>query len=434
MSWVLSTPVPFSRSLRFRFSFWTTVTLTSRSTFSVTPQTDTMKLFLALASLVAAVSAKRATTTQQVELRDVKVNSDLGNKIMSNARRLDDNAEVDFTWVADYSIKFQGCHQISQWNDEANGDEDVKISTKRLVRFRLCPTGSCTTDNAGGCNEGYGEYIIDMNTFLAAYLDAQQDYNEWKCQYYEYQCNCDGQQDNNNRRLDQDICFWDCLEAKGEDPYTCVDKNPNNDDEAEEEAFEWADYMECAQAKFENNNRRLDQEVEYFMGPYCADSGGAIYLGLFTDEQCTLFADDSGGKDTYYTLSGGKDMPFYATSVIDYDCISCKELEEVWEQDNNDNNDADDVIEFCEQIYATAGKCESGLSGKISGDINTNACTYMEGIKIVRKNGVVQQNSSKANKTASVFIGVFVAAFVLLAAYVYYLKTKLDRASINLAE
>jgi uncharacterized membrane protein (DUF485 family) len=58
----------------------------------------------------------------------------------------------------------------------------------------------------------------------------------------------------------------------------------------------------------------------------------------------------------------------------------------------------------------------------------------MEGIKIVRKNGTIIQGSSTANKTASIFIGIFVVAFVLLAAYVYYLKTKLDRASINLSE
>jgi Tfp pilus assembly protein PilO len=58
----------------------------------------------------------------------------------------------------------------------------------------------------------------------------------------------------------------------------------------------------------------------------------------------------------------------------------------------------------------------------------------MEGIKIVRKDGTVITADAKANKTASVFIGIFVVAFVLLSAYVYYLKTKLDRASINLSE
>mmetsp|Transcript_18861 Transcript_18861/g.34127 ORF Transcript_18861/g.34127 Transcript_18861/m.34127 type:complete len:390 (-) Transcript_18861:145-1314(-) len=389
-----------------------------------------MKLFVAFAALVAAVSGKRAAPArrQTVELRDIKADSPLGNKVMEHARRLDQNQEVDYTWVAGYSIKFQGCHQISQWNAEADGEEDVKIQTKRLVRFRLCPEGSCSTENAGGCDSGYGEYILDMNIFLEAWLQAEQEHFELLCEQYAYtQCQ------NND---DEDTCLWDYLTSIGMDPYKCVDKNPYNEEEGEEEAFEWADYMECAKYEFQNNNRRqLDQaeEVEYFMGPYCADNGGAIYLGLFTDDQCTIFADDYGGKETFYTNSAGTDMPFYATSVIDYDCISCKEPQE----DNNggdDAQDADEVIDFCEQIYQQAGKCETGLSSAGISNLNENACNYMEGIKVVRKNGVVQQNSSKANKTASIFIGIFVVAFVLLAAYVYYLKTKLDRASINLAE
>ena len=53
---------------------------------------------------------------------------------------------------------------------------------------------------------------------------------------------------------------------------------------------------------------------------------------------------------------------------------------------------------------------------------------------IVRKDGIVTSQSSKANKTASIFIGIFVVAFVLLGAYVYFLHTKLQRASIVLSE
>ena len=62
-----------------------------------------------------------------------------------------DDAEVDmFNWVSGYSVKFQGCHHIKQWNEAADGEEDVKISTSRLVRFRLCPSGSCSDSKAAG--------------------------------------------------------------------------------------------------------------------------------------------------------------------------------------------------------------------------------------------------------------------------------------------
>jgi hypothetical protein len=98
---------------------------------------------------------------------DIKLNSELGMKIMEHARLLNQNQnQVDISWAVDYSIKFQGCHHISQWNAEADAADDVRIETKRLVRFRLCPSNTCTSANAGGCKSGYGDYILDMNTFL----------------------------------------------------------------------------------------------------------------------------------------------------------------------------------------------------------------------------------------------------------------------------
>ena len=91
-----------------------------------------------------------------------------------------------------------------------------------------------------------------------------------------------------------------------------------------------------------------------------------------------------------------------------------------------------EVKEAWEAVYAAAGKCETRLSNQYNP--NENACNYIEGIKIVRKDGIVVQGSSAKSKTAAVFIGIFSVSFILLGAYVYYLKTKLDRAKINLSE
>ena len=401
-----------------------------------------MKFLVALLSLVAA-SATLPIYGKPHQLQDIKADSKMGSMLLSKARKLanNNNQEVDITWVAGYSIKFQGCHHVSQWNDEADGEEDVKIQTKRLIRFRLCPSDSCSATNAAGCNSGYGDYIIDMNTYLNAYFEATADYNEWKCQYLEANvCNCeddDGKGDDFNK----DYCLYDCFVAQGVETI-CADRNPYQQDGQQEQAWKLEEYMECGkwQAPNNNNNRELaDAQVEYYMGPYCADQGGAIFMGLFTDDTCSNFADSEGGASTYYSLAGST-MPYAKESIVGMECVSCKEPEDVNQQQNNNQNqnnqnndaqDADQVIDMCEQIYNMAGKCESSLS--ISSP-NTNACTYMQGIKIVRKNGVVTVGSSKANKTASVSIGIFVVAFVLLAAYVYYLRTKLDRASINLSE
>jgi len=388
-----------------------------------------MKFSLCFLTFGLASAAKRAT-----KVDNVKVDSPLGAKLMEKARKLENEEEIDFTWVADFSIKFQGCHHVSQWNEEADGEDEVRIQTKRLIRFRLCPTDTCSLTSASGCKEGYGDYIIDMNTFLETYFEAVEDYNEYRCEYTkEMVCNCDGE--NQGDDFDEEICEYDCYVANGIEDI-CADRNPYYEDEEEEEKFELKDAVECQQVNLEQNNRKLDQEeeeVEYFMGPYCAEQGGAIYLGLFTDDTCTTFADENGGAYTYSYLSG-QSLPYAEQSLISMDCISCHEPAD-YNNEGNDAYDEDQVIEMCEQIYQTAGKCESALAATgVVYEANENACNYIAGIKVVRKDGIITQVGSKANKTASIFIGIFVVAFVLLAAYVYYLKTKLDRASINLSE
>ena len=369
------------------------------------------------------------------KISSIQADSELGQSLLSKARRVEENADVDFTWVAGFSIKFQGCHHVSQWNDEADGEEDVRIETKRLIRFRLCPTDSCSATSSAGCSADYGDYIIDMNTFLGTYYQAVENYNQYRCEYTaQMLCDCaDG--DDKGDDFNAELCEYDCYVANGLES-TCVDRNPYEDDQQQQqqgEQFDLADYVECQQARFDNNNGRAleENEVQYFIGPYCAEQGGAIFLGLFTDDTCTTFADENGGASSYSSMAGTS-LPYAAESIITLDCISCKEPAD-FNQDGNDGEDGDEVIEMCEQIYDMAGKCEAGLqaTGYVA-NANNNACNYIAGIKVVRKDGIITQVGSKANKTASIFIGIFVVAFVLLAAYVYYLKTKLDRASINL--
>jgi len=385
--------------------------------------------------LAAATLPTFGTPKKTIKKFDsLKADSPLGQSLLSKARKLEDNGEIDFTWVANFSIKFQGCHHVSQWNEEADEEEDVRIETKRLIRFRLCPTEMCSASSAGGCSADYGDYIIDMNTFLETYYQALEDYNQYRCEYTaQVTCDCEDGDDKGDD-FDAELCEWDCYVEHGIEDI-CDAQNPYQDDQQqEEEQFELADYVECQQANFNNNRRKLEEEeIEYFIGPYCAEQGGAIFLGLFTDDTCTTFADDEGGASTYSYMAG-KSLPYADESIITLDCISCKEPED-FNNDGNDAQDEDEVIEMCEQIYDMAGKCEQGLeaTGYVY-EANNNACNYIAGIKVVRKDGIITQVGSKANKTASIFIGIFVVAFVLLAAYVYYLKTKLDRASINLSD
>jgi hypothetical protein len=343
-----------------------------------------MNFTLALLSLFAITATAK---NNMIELKDINADSSLGRSVLSKAtrveseeRNLEDWAQLQSDWVAGFSIKFQGCHHLSQWNSEADGEEDVRIITKHLVRFRLCPTNYCSTSGNQGCSSGYGDYIIDMETFLTAYFEA-----DAAKQSYAY-------------------------------------------DGASSYATDMSAFMACGKSGYSNSDGNY-----FYIGPYCASQGGAIYLGMFTDDSCSAFADNNGGRNVYSTLAGAA-LPYGNKNIVQMDCIGCTEASANSKYYGNDNDDADSVLDYCETLYNKAGKCETNLAYGTTYITNTNACNFIEGVKVVRQDGTVVTAEAKANKTAGAFIGIFSIGFVALSAYVYFLKTKLDRASINLTE
>merc|ERR1711935_1034324 len=78
----------------------------------------------------------------------------------SQLNRKLEQVEID---ISGYEIKFQQCQFVKSYDDELAEDEDTKtvLATKRFVVFRMCPSGNCAN-----CAYNYGEYVIDMETYL----------------------------------------------------------------------------------------------------------------------------------------------------------------------------------------------------------------------------------------------------------------------------
>lgn len=356
-------------------------------------------------------------------LPEISVDSAMGQSLLSKARRLDQGEmdwNTEYAWISNYSVKFQGCHHIKQWNDEADGDEDVRISTKRLVRFRLCPADSCSANKAAGCSSAFGDYIIDMDTFMNSYMEGKRTADEWECaNFLAGSCDCEDSDDKGDD-FNADYCEYDCFNNAGMSQ--CIERNPYEDGDAQEE-FKLEDYMECKQVQPQNNNRRLDQqeEVKYYVGPFCSSQGGSIKLGLFTDDSCSITADDVD----FYSVFGYK-LPYSGSdeSLIGAKCLSCKEPAE-GNGNANDEQDADAITEMCETVYTGAGKCEANYPSGMVTTANNKACTYMEGVKIIRQDGIIDTGSSRPSAVATSFIVIFAMAFCAMAFYTWYLRTRL---------
>jgi hypothetical protein len=78
-------------------------------------------------------------------------------------------------WLADYSIKMISCEAGETFVNYEQGQ--LESST---VIFRLCPINSCTNNNTLGCDEGYADYAVGINTFAEAFAESVRD----NYQYY----------------------------------------------------------------------------------------------------------------------------------------------------------------------------------------------------------------------------------------------------------
>ncbi len=335
---------------------------------------------------------------------EFNANSKAGRNLIESAtlvegsRSLEDSA---YDFVGKYSIKFLDCHSVNQWNgdydedyeegenEEEEGEENKENNGKRiiassLIRFRLCPTSSCQHKSSSGCNSKYGDYVVDLQTFVYNYLAAQSSMNDEIDDYCYSLC-----------LYEDDYCKEDCFKSNGGYGST----NDNDDDRSSN--LDPLNYAQCAAYK------------DYYLGPYCSSDGKSVLLGLFSDDSCSDFA---GCNNSCFKSKYGYNLPYSDESIIPKNCASCSY--KYFSSSNDDDYYA--ANDYCQEIYSNSGKCETRMSIAYP---NESACTYIEGIKHLQKNGVISSNAVKRSKVASMGIGMLTFMSIALGLYVHYLST-----------
>lgn len=267
-----------------------------------------------------------SSSTASAMLRtDSNINAKMAEKLLSKARRLNNNGEVDTSWVPDYSLKFQKCHSLVQVAGEGGGGgegaENGQIYTQNLIEFALCPSSSCSTGL--GCSSG-AKYIVNMREFVEVYMEFKQEELEQQCEYVAGNCNC-------QYANDDEACANQCLIDAGLEACIEVEGEENDMERYREcEALEQGDNNNNANYNYNynngnNNNNNYNYYQEYFVGPYCSSDGNSIHLGVFQDEGCSIPADDS----VFEAMNYGKTLPYSkstSTSMVLQDCISCEKV------------------------------------------------------------------------------------------------------------
>ena len=369
----------------------------------------------------------------------------------SQIRRLDAGEEEYQVDISGYSVKFEKCQFVKAYDDELAEDEEAAtvLATKRFVVFRLCPNNSCSS-----CNYNYGEYIVDLEEYLDATVQYQQEIQEEMCQACEECGNWDDQQqndqnqqqnqNNNNRKLqnynvDCDSCYDECQKIENMEENGYIDAT---------------EFLEC-QMIYDPED---DGKAALYAGPMCASQGSKIKIGVFTDEECNQI-DSSKDVDEYLMDGDGYQMKLshalLKTVYSDSTCVSCLAVDEEDENNNNNNNqnnnnqeqEEPEVIEMCQQLYEAAAKCEKtngfddgysnydGYSNQLSQE--EVVCDFIDSIKagsydeegeiVVNGGSITTGGGAKTTGGQKFALTFFILGTVGLAAYAAMLHSKLTK-------
>mmetsp|Transcript_8748 Transcript_8748/g.13996 ORF Transcript_8748/g.13996 Transcript_8748/m.13996 type:complete len:310 (-) Transcript_8748:1122-2051(-) len=274
-----------------------------------------MKLSTALVALttLAAASAK-------------KISGGAAQKMVRSARKLEDQnqdqqAEEDFAFLGYYDAKVVGCKkdlETPMYNEQGEYEYEA-------VLVRLCPSDAgCDSDSTHGCKGGYGDMLVGLTTFVAAYFEDQRDNMQW------------------------------------------------------DDAFEVDKFAECEEYNPDENaddgNQGQWENYQFFIGPTCTDDGLDVKLAVFSDEYCTQVSEYD-----FETISNGWTLPYGDGGLVSTKCNSCTEY--------NDNGELE-LREMCMQSYEMSPyKCEEGMEYYSYYGQNTQGCEMIAATFPSKKSG-----------------------------------------------
>lgn len=329
-----------------------------------------MKLTAAITLFMAAAAS--ANPFRPATKRNAK--SSYMSKLVKGARvtrQLDQDAEIDLTA---YSLKFEQCQFVKTYDDELADDEDATtvLATQRFVIFRLCPEGYCSS-----CNYNYGEYVIDLETYLQSTVEYQQELQEEMCNTCDEYCQVDEEEEQDADEEEEDDGGRRLRKLASVDCDTCYEECQKIENMEENGYVDATNFLEC-QMIYDPED---DGRDALYAGPICASYGTKIKIGVFTDEEC-MTVDASKDVEDYLMDEDGYQMKLshalLKTIYAEDSCISCLEpVEENEDEDQNDDaqeEEAPETNEMCRALYEEAAKCEDshGFEGALNQYNNGN--------------------------------------------------------------
>jgi len=81
------------------------------------------------------------------------------------------------------SFKYSGCAAIKAFDPDRATQNGNPMVVDTYAVFRLCPEDSCNKYSLTGCGKNYGEYVVEMSTYLEFMLEFYESHYGAYCEY-----------------------------------------------------------------------------------------------------------------------------------------------------------------------------------------------------------------------------------------------------------
>lgn len=282
----------------------------------------------------------------------------LQQKLMAHAvpRKLSDTNTSEFD-LSQYALKYIGCQNIKSFSDSLASDASSKsvLALSKFVMFRFCDSNLCSSYNKYGCSQNFGEYMIDMESYLVTMADYHYS------RYQDYCTTCiscmasatlddtnstddyiSSQNGTNGTTASETLSTCEYYSACENYKSACSEYGKSN--------TQYENFFTCTEFKVGNN-------VAY-LGPHCGKNGKTIRIGIFSDADCLDYIGDVLDLEQYTGMAFDKNgLAFYDGG----DCISCVN-KDVYELYPDDDAAGQGVYDLCTVLYDAAGKCNRYLN------------------------------------------------------------------------
>ena len=172
------------------------------------------------------------------------------------------------------SFKYSGCAAIKSFSPDKAEESGNPMTVDTYAVFRLCPEDSCNKYSLTGCGKNYGEYVVEMSTYLEFMLDFYEDHYGAYCDYC-YSCDYNYQV---QKKQMQGACYEQMAQADYQqqqeqqevawENYYQQNYGDMSEYQSQKEAYQEQMQNQMNNAQYNYGNRKLEGYYSNFASKY----------------------------------------------------------------------------------------------------------------------------------------------------------------------